>query len=207
MPTPGEDARRLASMLADRADHESVTTDRLAGTADAVADLESAVVTRLAPGERPMFCFEPHESGVGLGDPEAAVEPERGGIYCVTDRRVYVQLGANGGDESLSVRYRDVSGVRHREGRRRHRIDLAVSDAAYFLWISPNADADTVARAAEYATYRRKAESPDAGGEGERSSGGPQSLRDRLERLGDAKSRGLIDEEEFQRRKEQLLDE
>jgi hypothetical protein len=207
MPTPGEDVRRLASMLADQADHESVTADWLAGAADAVADLESAVVTRLESGERPMFCFEVHESGVGIGESVATVEPERGGIYCFTDRRVYVQLGAKGGDETLSVRYRDVSGVRHREGRRRHRIDLRVSETAYFLWVSASVDAADVARAAEYATYRRKAESPDVGGESERSSRESQSLRERLERLGDAKSRGLIDEEEFQRRKEQLLDE
>ncbi|WP_276300820.1 SHOCT domain-containing protein [Halorussus lipolyticus] len=206
MSTPGEDTRRLASMLADRADHESVTTARLAGTDDAVADLESAVVTHLVPGERPMFCFECHDSGVGLGEPEATVEPERGGIYCVTDRRVYVQLGLPDDDESLSVRHCEVSGVRYREGRRHHRLDLAASDTMYFLWVSANADPAAVARAAEYVTSQSDAESPETDTEDERSSG-ESSLSDRLERLGDAKSRGLIDDDEFQRRKDRLLDE
>lgn len=192
-------------MLADRADHESVTSDRLDGTADAVSGLRSAVVTHLVDGEKPKFCLECHEDGVGLGDPEATVEPDSGGVYCFTDRRVYLQLGVGDGDESLSIPYGDVSDVHHREGRRRHRIDLAVSDTVYYLWVSASFDAEDVSRAAEYVTYRRKAEAPDTGaGEWSRDS---QNLRERLERLGDAKSRGLIDEQEFQRRKEQLLDE
>ncbi|WP_321111183.1 SHOCT domain-containing protein [Halorussus salinisoli] len=162
------------------------------------------MVTHLADGEEPKFCFESHEKGVGLGNPEATVEPARGGVYLFTDRRVYLQLGVDEDDKSLSVPYADVSDVRHHEGRGCHRIDLAVSDAVYFLWISATFDSDDVVRAAEYVTYRQTAERPDTDGGG-RSSGGPQSLQERLERLGDAKSRGLIDEEEFQRRKEPLL--
>jgi hypothetical protein len=192
-------------MLADCADHGTVTADRLDGTADAVAGLQSAVVTHLVSGERPKFCFECHEDGVGLGDPENTVEPELGGVYCFTDLRVYLQLGLSDGDKSLSIPYGDISAVHHREGRRRHRIDLAVSDTDYFLWVPSSFDAEDVARAAEYATYRRKAETPDTGA-GERSRDS-QNLQERLKRLGDAKSRGLIDEQEFQHRKEQLLDE
>ncbi|MFC4449682.1 SHOCT domain-containing protein [Halorussus aquaticus] len=205
--SPTGDDRRFASMLAARADHPSVTADRLAGTADAVSDLETAPLTRLADGEEPAFCFECGDEGVGFGDPESTVTPERGGVYLFTDRRVSLQLGVEGGDESVSLPYGDVVGVRSREGVRRHRIDLAVADAKYFLWLPGTLDADDVTRAAEYVTYRSKAESPDTGGDGSASSNDPQSLRDRLERLGDAKSRGLIDEEEFQRRKEDLLDE
>lgn len=205
MTTHSDDIRGLASMLAERADHETVTADRLDGTADAVAGLQSAVVTHLVNGEQPKFCFECHEEGVGLGTPETTIEPESGGIYCFTDRRVYLQLGIGDGDKSLSIPYGDVSDVHHREGRRRHRIDLGVSDTDYLLWVSARFDAEDVARATEYATYRRKAETPDAGA-GEESKDS-QNLRERLERLGDAKSRGLIDEQEFQHRKEQLLDE
>ncbi|WP_135826679.1 SHOCT domain-containing protein [Halorussus ruber] len=225
MRNPDDYVRRLASMFASRAGHESVTTARLAGRADAVADLESSVVTHLASGEHPKFCFECHEAGVGIGDPEDTVEPDRGGIYCFTDRRIFVQLGVGDRDESLSVPYSDVSGVRHREGRRRHRIDIAVSDAAYYLWIPASVDAAAVVRAAEYVKNQHTAESTDASHDtaeptdtshdtaesadasDEWPSGDPETLRERLERLGDAKSRGLIDEEEFQHRKERLLDE
>ncbi|UPV99512.1 SHOCT domain-containing protein [Halorussus gelatinilyticus] len=206
MSFPGDDARRYASMLTERADHWSVTTERLAGTADAVADLSDALVTALAEGERPKFCFDADETGVGFGDPEATVSPERGGVYLLTDRRVYLRLGVGDEDESLSLPYADIVGVRHRHGRRRHRIDLAVSGAKYYLWIPSLFDADDVIAATEYVNYRHTAETPDSGGGGS-SSGEPQSIRDRLERLGDAKSRGLIDEEEFQRRKEELLGE
>lgn len=205
MSSPGDDARRYASMLAERADHWSVTTDRLTGTADAVADLSSALVTALADGERPKFCFEADETGVGFGDPETTVSPERGGVYLLTDRRVYLRLGVGDEDESLSLPYADIAGVRHRHGRRRHRIDLAVSGTRYYLWVSSRFDGDDVTAATEYVHYRHTAETPDSGGGGS-SSGEPQSLRERLERLGDAKSRGLIDEEEFQRRKDELLD-
>ncbi|WP_435179376.1 SHOCT domain-containing protein [Halorussus sp. AFM4] len=204
MSSPGDDARRFAAMLADRADHPSVTADRLAGAADGVADLESALVTHLADGERPKFCFEAAPEGVGLGDPEATVDPERGGVYLFTDLRVYLQLGVDdAGDKSLSLPYGDIDGVDHRDGPQRHRIDLSVDDAAYHLWIPGRFDADGVARAAEYATYRRTAENPDTGG-----VDGPeadhQTVGERLRRLGDAHSRGLISTEEFERRKQRL---
>jgi hypothetical protein len=192
-------------MLASRADHHSVTADRLAGTADAVADLESPVVAELVEGEAVKFCFECHPDGISVGDPEATVDPERGGVFAFTDLRVYVRLGLADGDESVSLTYDDVTAADCHEGMRRHRIDLAAGGTTYHLWIPTAFDREDVARAAEYATYRHKQETPDEGG-GTSDSGEPQSVRERLERLGDAKSRGLIDEEEFQRRKERLLE-
>ncbi|UPV73467.1 SHOCT domain-containing protein [Halorussus limi] len=206
MPTPGDDARRYASMLAERADHRSVTAERLAGTADAVADLTETLVAVLAEAERPKFCFECGEGGVGFGDPDSTVTPERGGVYLITNRRVYVRLGVGDEDRSLSLPYGEIAGVRHRSGQRRHRIDLAVSGSRYYLWVSPEFDAGDVAEAAEYVSYRHTAETPDSGAD-DASSDESQSLRERLARLGDAKSRGLIDEEEFQHRKDELLDE
>jgi hypothetical protein len=206
MPTPGDEARRYASMLAGHADHSSVTTERLAGTADGVADLTGPLVDVLVEGEKPKFCFECDEEGVGFGDAAATVVPERGGVYLLTDRRVYLRLGVGEEDESLSLPYGEITGVRHRTGRRRHRIDLAVSGSKYYLWISPEFDGAAVARAAEHVSYRRAAETPDSGA-GDSSSDGLQSVQERLARLGDAKSRGLIDEEEFQHRKDELLGE
>ncbi|NHN58264.1 MULTISPECIES: SHOCT domain-containing protein [Halorussus] len=204
MSPPGDDARRFAAMLADNADHSSVTADRLAGTTDGVADLESALVTHLADGERPRFCFEAAREGVGLGDPDDTVDPERGGAFLFTDLRVYLQLGVGEtGDKSLSLPYGDIDGVGHRDGPKRHRIDLSVADTAYYLWIPGRFDADDVARAAEYATYRRKAETPDTGG-GDVSRTESQTVEERLRRLGDAHSRGLISTEEFERRKQNL---
>lgn len=204
MSPPGDDARRFAAMLADRADHPSVTADRLAGAADGVAELESALVAHLVDGERPRFCFEAAPAGVGLGDPDATVDPERGGVFLFTDLRVYLQLGVGEtGDKSLSLAYGDIDGVDHRDGPKRHRIDLSVGDATYYLWIPGRFDADGVARAAEYATYRRKEENPDTGG-GDASGTERQTVEERLRRLGDAHSRGLISTEEFERRKQNL---
>jgi hypothetical protein len=208
MPPPDDEVRQLAAMFASRADHPSVTTDRLAGTADAVADLESAVVTHLVEGERPQFCFESHADGVGVDDPEATVEPQRGGIFLFTDLRAYLHLGLPDGDKALSLPYESITEVDFHYGMGRHRIELAHEGTSYHLWIPTAFDRDAISRAVEHANYRRKQETPDRGsGESEARSDGPQSVHDRLERLGDAKSRGLIDEEEFQRRKEELLDE
>ena len=225
MPPPGDETRQLAAMLASRADHPSVTTDRLAGTADAVADLESPVVAHLVEGERPQFCFESHADGVGVGDPDATIAPERGGVFLFTDLRVYLRLGLAGGDEALSLPYESITEADSHYEMGRHRIDLAVERTSYHLWIPTAFDRDAVSRAVEYANYRRKQETPDRESRGENGTGdedgdggggadgdggdadGSQSVHERLERLGDAKSRGLIDEEEFQRRKEELLDE
>lgn len=206
MPPPGDEARQLAELLASRADHPSVTADRLAGTADAVADLESALVTHLVEDEEPKFCFESHADGVGIGDPNATVEPERGGVFLFTDLRVYLLLGPAGGDKALSLPYESITETDSHYGMGRHRVELEYEGTSYHLWIPTAFDREAVSQAVEYADYRRKQETPDRGSE-ESEGDGPQSVHERLERLGDAKSRGLIDEEEFQRRKEELLDE
>lgn len=206
MPLSGDAARRLAAMLASQADHHSVTADRLAGTADGVADLETAPVTHLADGEEPAFCFESHDDGVSVDDPEDALEPERGGVFLFTDCRVFLQLGFADGDETRSFPYRAVTATDFHVGLDRHRVDLRIAETNYHLWIPTAFDRDAISRAVEYVAYRRKCETPDRGA-GAIDSGSPQTVTERLERLGDAKSRGLIDEEEFQRRKEELLDE
>jgi len=212
MPPADDSARRLAAMLASRADHHTVTADRLAGIAEGVADLERPPVAHLADGERPAFCFACHDDGVSVGDPDDPVGPERGGAVVVTDRRVLVQLGLAAGDETRSVAHAALASVVLHAGADRHRIELRVGTATYHLWISGAFDRDDLVRAVDYVDFRRKRASPDrpTGGSDEAADGGddgPQSVRERLERLGDAKSRGLIDEAEFQRRKEELLDE
>ncbi|WP_135828011.1 SHOCT domain-containing protein [Halorussus halobius] len=219
MPPADDSARRLAAMLASRADHHTVTTDRLAGTAEGVADLDRPPVAHLADGERPAFCFACHDDGVSVGDPDAPVAPERGGAFVFTDRRVLVQLGLASGDETRSVPYGALDAATFDPGGDRHRVELRVDAATYHLWIPGEFGREDVARAVEHATFQRKRASPDrrAGGpdgdapeaspEDDTDADGPQTVRERLERLGDAKSRGLIDGEEFQRRKEALLDE
>lgn len=206
MSLPNDEARRLAEMLASRADHHSVTADRLAGTADGVADLESTVVANLVDGEAVTFCFEAHSDGISVGDPESTVDPERGGVFAFTDLRVYLRLGLADGDRSVSLTYDEITAADSHAGMRRHRLDLHARGTAYYLWIPTTFDREDVTRAAECVAYRHKQETPDRG-DGTSDSGGPQTVRERLERLGDAKSRGLIDEEEFQHRKDQLLDE
>lgn len=205
MAPPDDEARGLAEMLAARADHHSVTVERLTGTADSATDLESTVVANLVEGETVSFCFESHANGISIGDPEATVDPERGGVFAFTDLRVYLRVGLTDGDRATSLTYDSITGVDFREEMRRHCIELQAEGTTYYLWIPAAFDREDVAQAAEYATYRHKQETHDRGG-GESDSGEPQTVRERLERLGDAKSRGLIDEEEFQRRKEQLLD-
>lgn len=204
--SPDDEERRLAELLASQADHSSVTADRLVGTADAIADLDSPVVAHLVDGERVEFCFESHPDGISVGEKEATLSPERGGVFAFTDLRVYLQMGLAEGDKVTSLTYDTVTAVDAHAGMARHRIELCAEGTTYHLWIPTAFDGDAVARAAEYATYRRKQETPDQGG-GTTESGEPQTVRERLERLGDAKSRGLIDEDEFQRRKERLLDE
>lgn len=212
MSSLGDDARGLASMLASRADHGSVTPDRLAGTADAVADLPP-VVSHLVDGEQPKFLFDSDAKGVGIGGPEATVSPERGGVFLFTDLRAYLLLGVGDDHKALSLPYGAITTAVYHRGIRRHRVELATGETSYHLWIPTSFDREGVERAVEYATYRHKEESPDAGGgEGESEAeidpddGGPQSVRERLERLGGAHSRGLIDTEEFERRKEKLTD-
>ena len=214
MSSLGDDARGLSSMLASRADHRSVTADRLAGTADAVADLPP-VVSHLADGEQPKFLFDSDAKGVGIGGPEATVSPERGGVFLFTDLRAYLLLGVGDDHKALNLPYDAITAAVYHRGIRRHRIELVTEETSYHLWLPTSFDRDGVERAVEYATYRHKEETPDAGG-GEAGSGAkegdesdetdPQGVRERLERLGDAHSRGLIDTEEFERRKEGLTD-
>lgn len=204
MPSPDAETRRRAEMLASRADHPSVTADRLAGTADGVTDLESPVVAHLVDGEEPAFCFESHDRGIGIGDPGATVEPERGGVFLFTDVRVYLQLGLPDGDRALSLSYASITDAEFHPGMRRHRIELAYEGTSYHLWVPTSFDRDSVAQAVEYATYRHKQATPDRG-RGGWSANDAQSVRERLERLGEAKSRGIIDDEEYQHRKEKLL--
>lgn len=211
MSSLGDDARGLASMLASRADHRSVTADRLAGTADAVSDLPP-VVSHLVDGEQPEFLFDSDAKGVGIGGPEATVSPERGGVFLFTDLRVYLLLGVGDDDRALSLPYDAIATAVYHRGIRRHRVELATEETSYHLWIPTAFDREGVERAVEYATYRRKQETPDIGGDEADSTAadldetGAQSVRERLERLGDAHSRGLVDTEEFERRKEELTD-
>jgi hypothetical protein len=211
--SPDDEEHRLAELLASQADHSSVTVDRLTGTADAIGDLELPVVAHLVDGEAVEFCFESHPDGISVGNLEDPLRPERGGVFAFTDLRVYLQMGLAEGDKSLSLTYDAVTAVEaHADaGRSRHRIELRAEGTTYHLWIPTAFDGEATVRAAEYATYRRKEETPDRDGETTEAAtiegDEPQTVHERLERLGDAKSRGLIDEEEFQRRKERLLDE
>lgn len=215
MSSLGDDARGLASMLASRADHRSVTVDRLAGTADAVSELPP-VVSHLVDGEQPKFLFDSDAKGVGIGGPEATVSPERGGVFLFTDLRAYLLVGVADDEKALSLPYDAITAATYHRGIRRHRVELATGETSYHLWIPTSFDRDGVKRAVEYATYRHKQETPDTGSDeaetgtdsaaSDSDDGGPQNVRERLERLGDAHSRGLIDTEEFERRKDGLTD-
>lgn len=207
MAPRGDDATGLAAMLASRADHRSVTAGRLDGSADAVADLRRPPVERLAAGERPAFCFPAAPAGVGVGDPDNAVSPDRGGLFLFTDRRVLLLLGVGDRDRARSLPYGSVTAVEAHPGTRRHRVELGVESTRYHLWIPGAVDADDVASAVAHATYRRKRASPDTGDGAGWDDGGPQSVRERLERLGEAHSRGLVSAEEFERRKDDLMGE
>jgi len=207
MPPPADDARGLAAMLASRADHRSVTADRLAGDADAVADLRRPVIDHLVEGEQPEFCFDAAPAGVGVDDPDETLSPSRGGVFLFTDLRVYLLLGMADGDKSRSLPYESIDRIERRSGGRRHRIELGFEGTRYHLWIAGGYDADDVASAVEYASYRHKRATPDTGDASDWADSGPQSVRERLERLGEAHSRGLISTEEFERRKEELMGE
>lgn len=207
MPPPADDARGLAAMLASRADHPSVTADRLAGDADAVAELRQPVIEHLVAGEQPEFCFDAAPAGVGVDDPDETLSPDRGGVFLFTDRRIYLLLGMEGGDKSRSLPYESLGRIEAHSGGHRHRIEVGFEGTRYHLWIAGGYDADDVASAVEYATYRRTQETPDTGAGADWADSGPQSVRERLERLGEAHARGLISTEEFERRKEELMGE
>ncbi|MFC4549273.1 MULTISPECIES: SHOCT domain-containing protein [Halorussus] len=204
MPPTGEDVRAAAAMLAERADHRSVTTERLAGSADAVTGLRSPVVSHLRDGEQPKFCFESAPEGVGIGDEESTVVPDRGGVFVFTDLRVYLLLGVGDADKALSLPYESLTApAEAHPGMDRHRIHLRTEETSYHLWVPASFDGDDAAQAAEYATYQHKRATPDTGG-GQTPSEEPQTVEERLRRLGDAHSRGLISTEEFERRKQEL---
>lgn len=204
MQLPGDEPRRAASLLAERADHWSVTADRLAGTADAVSDLRTPVVTHLTEGEEPKFLFESDDEGVGIGSEDATVAPDRGGVFVFTNLRLYLLLGVGEEDKALSLPYESVVAAEAKPGMRHHRIDVTADGRTYYLRIPTTFDDEDVSRAAEYATYQHTQATPDSGG-GEVVQKEPQSVEERLERLGEAHSRGLIDTEEFERRKHELM--
>jgi len=205
MVPPDDATRRMASMLASRADHGSVTAERLAGTAAGVPDLDAPPVAHLVEGERPQFCFESAAEGVSVGDPAETVDPERGAVFVFTDRRILLLLGLADGDEDVSLAYGGVASADWDDEMGRHRLELDAEAATFHLWIPTTVDRDAVARAVKYVTYRHKEVTPDRNADADPD--GSQTVRERLERLGDARSRGLLDDEEFQRRKEELLDE
>ncbi|WP_158057389.1 hypothetical protein [Halorussus halophilus] len=206
MATPTEDDRERAALLAERADHWSVTTERLAGSGDAVSELQTAIVSHLLDGESPKYCFDCHERGVGMGDPDDTVVPERGGVFLFTDERVYLHLGVGEDDKSLNLDYESIQAAEVHVGVRRHRIELELAETSYHLWIPTAFDEDDLNGAVGYARFQHKRATPDSG-DGELRDSGPKSVKERLERLGEAHSRGLVDTEEFERRRGTLLEE
>ena len=206
MPTPARDDRERASLLAAWADHWSVTAERLAGSGDAVAQLETAIVSHLLDGERPKYCFDCHETGVGVGGPEETIAPDRGGVFVFTDLRVYLHLGLAETDKSLNLDYESIQSASAHVGVRRHRLELRLAETSYHLWIPTTFDGDDLRGAVGYATFQHKRATPDTG-EGQLGEADAPSVTERLERLGEAHSRGLVDTEEFERRRGALLAE
>lgn len=206
MPTPTKDERERAAMLAKRADHWSVTPERLAGSADAVAELQTTVVSHLRNGESPKFCFDCHANGIGIGDPEDSIAPERGGVFVFTDARVYLHLGISETDKSQNLTYESIRAAEVHTGVRKHRIELRLDGTSYHLWIPTTFEEDDLNAAVGYARFQHKQATPDSG-DGEIRETGPKSVKERLERLGEAHARGLVDTEEFERRRGALLEE
>jgi hypothetical protein len=201
----------MAAALAEQADHGSVTTSRLAGTAEAVASLNTAVVDHLVAGELPQYLFEGTKGTIGIGSPDSLVGPSRGGLFVFTDRRVFMLIGTGDGNKTLSLCYEDVETADYEltEDETAYRLTVATAETDYYPRVPPTYDADDIEQAVEYARYKHKTATPDSDRDPEEDAlteRDEESIRERLERLGEARRRELISEEEYQKRRGRLLD-
>jgi len=198
--------------LATSAAGDSVTTDALGEPAG-----DGPLHRLLEADEQPQYLLRGHildiadldapESGPGRRSRKVAAA----GFdlrTLVTDDRVLSVVPRSDGIEQLSVPYPDVSDVDTEAGPGgAQRLRVFAGDTAYYLDAS-GSDAREIESAAGYVADRDPTDgSSDADASAGADDGGSsKEVLDTIERLADLHERGVLSEEEFERKKGDLLD-
>lgn len=150
--------------MVDAADHDSVTAELLAG-GDRYSQLylyDDPVVSYLESHEQPHYTFFSEMKGVGIDTKRNTVTPDSSGlaVITITDRRLFIIVGKEVGDEFFEVAYGDITGVEYSHGLMKHRLVVRTDDTTYHCWIdSSYSESALVAATDALRTYRDQATS------------------------------------------------
>ncbi|QLH85109.1 PH domain-containing protein [Halosimplex pelagicum] len=125
----------------------------------------------------------------------------------VTDRRVLFKHGKMIGSKQTSIDYKDISSVEVSFGMVQKRLNLETDSKVFGLGVG-QIDKDEVQDMAKFVREKcrktGKTRNEDSDGN---SSPDEEDALDKLERLGDLRDRGVVTEEEFEEKKQSLLDQ
>jgi hypothetical protein len=138
--------------LVDAADHDSVTTELLAG-GDRYSQLylyDDPAVSYLEPTEQPHYAFFNEMKGIGIDDKRDTVTPASGGlaVIVITDERTLIVVAGEDGDRSFEVPHGDVTGVEYSCGLMKHRLAVRTDETTYHCWIDSSYEESALAAAA-----------------------------------------------------------
>lgn len=124
----------------------------------------------------------------------------------VTDRRVFFKHGKMIGSKQTSIDYKDVSSVEVSFGVVQKRLNIETDSKVFGMGVG-QLDKDEVQDMAKFVREKsRETSRPEIERSNEESLTGEEDPLDKLERLGELHDNGVITEEEFQEKKQSLLD-
>lgn len=158
---------------------------------------------KLDPGEKVHFMFT---GGSGLlidGEKKSDTGKSR---TTITDRRVLLKVESGAllaGHEYHSFNYKNISSVTKKEGMIKQRLDIETSSKTYGVYLSQATMSDDVGdRAVEFIREKqREAKNREKSDENE------DDPTEKIRKLQSLKEEGAITEEEFEKKKRDLLDQ
>lgn len=131
-------------------------------------------------------------------------------LTVVTDRRVLFKTGKMLGGSQTSINYKDISSVEVSFGVVQKRLNLETDSKVFGIGVG-QIEKDEVQDMAQFIRQKmREASQGDSASTAGQKADGEESEEkplDKLERLGELRDDGVITEEEFQEKKQSLLDQ
>jgi hypothetical protein len=125
----------------------------------------------------------------------------------VTDRRVLFKHGKMIGSKQTSIDYKDISSVEVSFGVVQKRLNIETDSKVFGIGVG-QLDKDEVQDMAKFVREKaRETSLPEIERSNEKSPTDEEDALDKLERLGELHDNGVITEEEFQEKKQSLLDQ
>ncbi|EJN57788.1 PH domain-containing protein [Halogranum rubrum] len=131
-------------------------------------------------------------------------------LTVVTDRRVLFKTGKVIGGSQISIDYKDISSVEVSFGLVQKRLNLETDSKVFGIGVG-QIEKDEVQDMAQFIRQKMREDSrSDRVPEANQAVGGTEDEDDpldKLERLGELRDRGVVTEEEFQEKKQSLLNQ